>query len=206
MDSDLEYIYEHYVESSDSSSDEEEYSDETAMMHAVLEDAEHAEEHVLNFKGSIKGHRVLNRNSVRDHLTLMADYLASDALFADHFRRRFRMRKTVFDRLYHGVRSYDDYFILKKDVVGTIGFSGYQKCTAALRMLAYGTTADSWDEYLRMSESTCGDAMVRFATAVVEVFGPQYLREPTVADTERLLAISEARGWPGLLGSLDCMH
>ena len=75
----------------------------------------------------------------------------------------FRMRKTVFDRLYHGARSYDDYFILKKDVVGTIGFSGYQKCTAALRMLAYGTTADSWDKYLRMSKSTCGDAMVRFA-------------------------------------------
>ena len=63
MDSDLEYIYEHYVESSDSSSDEEEYSDETAMMHAVLEDAEHAEEHVLNFKGSIKGHRVLKAQS-----------------------------------------------------------------------------------------------------------------------------------------------
>ena len=82
------------------------------------------------------------------------------------------MRKTVFDRLYHGVRSYDDYFFLKKDVVGTIGFSGYQKCMAALRMLAYGTTVDSWDEYLQMSESTHGDAMVRFATIVVEVFGP----------------------------------
>jgi hypothetical protein len=77
---------------------------------------------------------------------------------------------------------------------------------AALRMLAYGTAADSCDEYLPMSESTCGDAMVWFATAVVEVFGPQYLKEPTVADTERLLAISEATRWPGLLGSLDCMH
>ena len=73
-------------------------------------------------------------------------------------------------------------------------------------MLAYGTTADSCDEYLQMSESTCGDAMVRFAIAMIEVFGPQYLREPTMADTERLVAISEARGCPGLLGSLNCMH
>ncbi|XP_020201523.1 uncharacterized protein [Aegilops tauschii subsp. strangulata] len=136
----------------------------------------------------------------------MADYFALDALFADHFRQRFRMRKTVFDRLYHGIRSYDDYFILKKDAVVTIGFSGYQKCTATLWMLTYGTTTDSWDEYQQMSEGTCRDAIVRFATAVVEVFRPQYLREPVVADTERLLAISEARGWPGLLGSLDCMH
>ena len=90
--------------------------------------------------------------------------------------------------------------------MGTIGFSGYQKCTVALRMLAYGMAADSWDEYLWMSKSTCGDAIVRFATAVVEVFEPQYPRKPTVADTERLLAISKAKGWPGLLGSLDCMH
>ena len=90
--------------------------------------------------------------------------------------------------------------------MGTIGFSGYQKCTSALGILAYGMVADSLDEYLRMSERTCGDAMVRFATTVVEVFGPQYLREPTVADTERLLPVSEARGWPGLLESLDCMH
>ena len=57
-----------------------------------------------------------------------------------------------------------------------------------------------------MSESICGDDMVRFATVVVEVFGPQYLREPTMVDIERLLAISEAKGWPGLLGSLDYIH
>nr|XP_020193989.1 uncharacterized protein LOC109779775 [Aegilops tauschii subsp. strangulata] len=149
MNFDLEYIYEHYVESSDGSSHEDENSDETAMMQAVFEDAEHEEEHVLNFKGSIKGHRVFNRN-----------------------------------------RSYDDYFILKKDAMGTTGFSGYQKCIAALRMLAYDTFADSRDECPRMSESTCGYVMVRFATVVVEVFGPQYPRELIVADTERLLAIS----------------
>ena len=44
MDFDLEYIYEKYVESSDGSSNKEEYFDETVMMQAVLEDAEHVEE------------------------------------------------------------------------------------------------------------------------------------------------------------------
>ena len=73
-------------------------------------------------------------------------------------------------------------------------------------MLACGTDTESWDEYLWMLESTCGYAMVRFPIVVVEVFGPQYLRESTVADTKRLLAISEVRGWPCLFGSLDCMH
>ena len=100
------------------------------------------------------------------------------------------MRKNVFDRLYVGVSD----FILKKDVVGRIGFCSCLKCKAALRILAYGMTTYSWDEYLPMSEGTRGDAMARFASAVVEVFGPQYLREPTVAHTERLMKMSEVRG------------
>ncbi|XP_020164427.1 uncharacterized protein [Aegilops tauschii subsp. strangulata] len=142
---------------------------------------------------------MLNRDRVRDHLTLMDDYFAPDVLFADNFCQRFWMGKNVFDHLYHGIRSFEDYFIFKNHDVGRIGFSGYQKCTAALRMLAYGTTAGSWDEYLWMSESTCGDDMVRFTTAVFEVIGPQYLREPTAGGIERLLAILEARGWPAFI-------
>ena len=56
MDSDLEYIYEHYVESFDDSSD---CTNKMTIMQAVLEDAERAREHVLNFKGP----RVRNRNN-----------------------------------------------------------------------------------------------------------------------------------------------
>jgi hypothetical protein len=91
MDSELEYIHEHYVESSD----EDDYAVETAMMHAVLADAEHAEEHVLNFKESTKDHRVLNRNRARGHLMLMDDYFGPDALFADKFRQHFRTQKKM---------------------------------------------------------------------------------------------------------------
>ena len=32
------------------------------------------------------------------------------------------------------------------------------------------------------------------------------MREPTVEDTRRLLAINEARGFTGMIGSIDCMH
>ncbi|KAK1662011.1 hypothetical protein QYE76_050170 [Lolium multiflorum] len=86
------------------------------------------------------------------------------------------------------------------------GFTSYQKCSAAIRMLSYGMAADIFDEYLRMGESTCLEAMYRFCRAVIAVFGEYYCREPTVEDTRRLLSINESRGFPGMIGSIDCMH
>ena len=41
---------------------------------------------------------------------------------------------------------------------------------------------------------------------IVRVFGPEYLRAPNKDDTKKLMAANERRGWPGMLGSIDCMH
>jgi hypothetical protein len=57
-----------------------------------------------------------------------------------------------------------------------------------------------------MSESTCIEAMYMFCSVVIVVFGKLYLREPTTEDTARLLSINEKRGFPGMLGSIDCMY
>ena len=59
------------------------------------------------------------------------------------------------------------------------------------------SAGDLIDEYLRMSESTCLESLYKFCKAVIAVFGPEYLREPTAADTTRLLAINASRGLPG---------
>jgi hypothetical protein len=58
-----------------------------------------------------------------------------------------------------GVRDYDSYFLYKPDATSKLGFSSNQKCSAVIRMLAYGDASDLIDEYLRMSETTCRDAM-----------------------------------------------
>ena len=39
-----------------------------------------------------------------------------------------------------------------------------------------------------------------------KIFGPEYLRSPNTADISRLLRKANQRGFPGMLGSLDCMH
>jgi hypothetical protein len=65
---------------------------------------------------------------------------------------------------------------------------------------------DLIDDYIRMSESTCNEAMYRFCEVVIAVFGEYYLREPNMDDTARLLSINESRGFLGMLDNIDCMH
>nr|XP_020187407.1 putative nuclease HARBI1 [Aegilops tauschii subsp. strangulata] len=72
--------------------------------------------------------------------------------------------------------------------------------------MAYGVPADYIDDNLAMAESTSIFYVKQFAITMVEVFGPQYLRAPNAQDTQRLLEMNEARGFPGMLGSVDCMH
>ncbi|CAA7027266.1 unnamed protein product [Microthlaspi erraticum] len=98
------------------------------------------------------------------------------------------------------------YFQPIPDTTGKPGFTGLQKCTAAIRMLAYGTAADATDEYLRMGASTALACLHKFVKAIILFYEDDYLRRPTPADLKRLLKESERRGFPGCIGSIDCMH
>ena len=84
--------------------------------------------------------------------------------------------------------------------------SSLQKITAAYRILVYGTPADSMNEYIRIGESTAIESLRRFVKAVIAMFGDHYLRSPNNIDIARLLQTGEHRGFPGMLGSIDCMH
>ena len=72
--------------------------------------------------------------------------------------------------------------------------------------MAYGTPADQLDDYLKIGESTSMECLEMFAQGVIDKFSGHYLRRPTCDDVERLLQVGESRGFPGMLGSLDCMH
>src|SRR6266498_1960609 len=73
-------------------------------------------------------------------------------------------------------------------------------------MLTYGVPTDATDKIVRIGESTVIKSLERLVKAIVQIFGEEYLRSSNDFDTARLLAIGESRGFPGMLGSLDCMH
>ncbi|KAG2208078.1 hypothetical protein INT47_010440 [Mucor saturninus] len=176
--------------------------------------------HILNIKrlkdetnsqsttgGSVEGRRVIDRDSESGYQRLLNDYFVENPVYGEkEFRRRFRMRKNVFLRIVDAITEHNPYFQRTPNAAGKMGLHPLQKATAALRQLCYGVSADTVDEYLRLGESTALLSMKNFCAAVVEVFGEEYLRRPNEEDTERLLEENKKRGFPGMLGSLDCMH
>ena len=95
---------------------------------------------------------------------------------------------------------------MRVDALRRKGLSPLQKCTTAIRILAYGSPADSVDEYVRIGETTAVECLERFVLGICTIFGNEYLRRPNNEDIERLLQMGATRGFPGMLGSIDYMH
>ncbi|CAL5402850.1 unnamed protein product [Camellia sinensis] len=175
---------------------------------AALEEERLNNERQLGLRrGSIQGHTVIYRNRIQGHKRLYQDYFSETPIYPPNlFRRRFRMSRYLFLRILSMVEAYDPYFVQKKDAIGVLGLSSLQKMTAAMRMLAYGVAADSVDDYVRIGESTAIESLQRFVQAVVAIFSDVYLRAPNKDDIAKLLEVGKNRGFPGMLGSIDCMH
>ena len=111
------------------------------------------------------------------------DYFAENSVYCPRlFRRRFRMRRELFLRIFEGVREQDSWFEQKIDALGKKGLHPLQKVVAAFRILAYGSSYDMVDEYVRISESSASDCLDHFCSAVDAKFGAEYLRSPTMED------------------------
>ncbi|XP_023736868.2 protein ALP1-like [Lactuca sativa] len=148
--------------------------------------------------------RYIYRNREEANQRLVQDYFAENATYQGYyFRRRFRMLKGLFERIVEDVTRECSFFQQRYDARGTPGFTLLQKCTAALRQLAYDISPDALDESFRMSARTARDSLHFFCKTVIQFYGPKYLRKPT-----RKLQAHHAsvHGFPGMLGSLDCLH
>uniref|UniRef100_A0A0D3ARJ4 DDE Tnp4 domain-containing protein n=1 Tax=Brassica oleracea var. oleracea TaxID=109376 RepID=A0A0D3ARJ4_BRAOL len=149
----------------------------------------------------------IERDREVGHIQLWQDYFSENPTYThDLFRRRFRMNKSLFLRIVERLGNEVPYFQQRRNGHGRNGLSTLQKCTSAMRMLAYGRAGDANDEYLRLGASTAILCLKNFAEAIIQVFGDEYQRKPTPEDLQRLLDSGEARGFPGMIGSIDCMH
>jgi hypothetical protein len=149
----------------------------------------------------------IRRDHVGAHQRLEEDYFAEEPLYPESmFHTRFRMNRRLFRRIVDALGQWSPYFTYRADCAGRVGLSPLQKCTTTMCMLAYGTPADSLDEYLKIGKCTALECLDKFANRVIEVFGGEYLRRPTQEDIERLLQVNESCGFPGMLGNIDYMH
>lgn len=80
------------------------------------------------------------------------------------------------------------------------------KCLCGVTHSSVGLPTDAVDEYIQIGQSTARECLLRFYCATISAFSTQYLCIPNRADVAHILALNEARGFPGMLGSIDCMH
>ncbi|XP_022003734.1 uncharacterized protein LOC110901199 [Helianthus annuus] len=143
----------------------------------ILEEEE--EEEVSSQPRNRNPHIDRDRESANQRL--FADYFADEPLYSEAiFRRRFRMSRRLFLRIADDLAAYHPFFTLRPDARGKMRFTTLQKCTAVIRQLAYGTAADAWDEYLKMSERTAREWIgpyTRFTVSGVEYRRGYYLAD-----------------------------
>lgn len=178
-----------------------------AQIEAQIRDQIEAQQRGMSAQPRSGPRRYIDRDHAAANADVLANYFSENPLYNDkQFRRRYRMRRHLFLRIVDTLSDWSPYFCQRDDAFGKEGFSPLHKCTVALRMLAYGTPADLWDENFKIAETTVIECTNTFCRGVIEKFGPTYLRKPNREDIQRLLHVGEARGFPGMLGSVDCMH
>ncbi|XP_071703970.1 uncharacterized protein [Rutidosis leptorrhynchoides] len=170
----------------------------------------------LSSKDEVNSHRYIRRNRYEAHERLMDDYFDEGCKYTnENFKRRFRMRRRVFLSIMNDILSYSSnplpyYFRWlhrTQDSRGRWSISPHLKMTAALRQLAYGYTLDALDKYLQMSERVGRESLHNFCKCIIDFYANVYLREPTLHDIHHLYEGHERiHGFPGILGSIDCMH
>ncbi|GJU63171.1 serine/threonine-protein kinase STY17-like protein [Tanacetum coccineum] len=117
------------------------------------------------------------------------------------------MARPFFNEIVTAVIDHDPFFCTNIDCSRKEGISELLKCTSSICQLAYGVHAEFLDEYMQISEKTSCTALDHFCQAIMHIYGPEFLRKPTVADVEKLyLHHEEKHRFPGMLGSLDSLE
>ncbi|GJS67466.1 ALP1-like protein [Tanacetum coccineum] len=132
-------------------------------------------------KNRRRANRVTRNHITRDrygaHERLVAAFFSEEPMYDEvKFRKTFRMARPLFNEIVIAVIDHDPFF------------------------------RDNIDyEYMQISDRSSRLALDHFCQSVMQIYGPENLRKPTVTDVEKLyLHHEEKHGFSGILGSLDC--
>ena len=129
--------------------------------------------------------------------------------FLQDFYRRFRMGPKLFSKLLfeiqHEETGYPE-FRPQPDALGQLGPSALHRLTAVIRILAYGIPFDAVKEYTRVSENIAIKRTYAFCDWLAAKYLDTHLGVWTPEAIDKELAINAERGFPGMLGSIDCTH
>ncbi|KAM0010548.1 hypothetical protein Hdeb2414_s0074g00775591 [Helianthus debilis subsp. tardiflorus] len=114
-----------------------------------------------------RSRKFIRRNHIQGLERLYRDYFVENPVYPSNlFRQRFRMSCPLFLRILNEVVANEPYFVQKRDNIGRLSLSSMQKITVALRMLAYGISADFMDEYIRIGESVAMESLKKFCETI----------------------------------------
>jgi hypothetical protein len=116
------------------------------------------------------------------------------------------MWMTLFLSIMHKLSETSPYFCEMYDATGRADLTVLQKCTAALRQLAYDMATDTIDEYQKLGKTNVLECLEYYCSGITKCFKDKFLHRLTVADIQCLLAKAEERGFPGMLGSIDYIY
>ncbi|KAF8397700.1 hypothetical protein HHK36_016622 [Tetracentron sinense] len=136
------------------------------------------------------GRRYIKRDREGSHRQIWRYYFFENCTYPiDYFHRRYRMRRELFLLILKDVEAYDEYFVQMKDCCNHLGCSSIQKMTVAVCILAYRLSANHYDEYLRISESTAIESLRCFCEAVIvlQSHTQQRLKRGCLLKNKRLL-------------------
>nr|GEV01128.1 hypothetical protein [Tanacetum cinerariifolium] len=140
------------------------------------------------------------------HTRLVAAFFSETSMYDEtRFRKTFRMARPLFNKIVNAVSNHCAHFQSNPDFAGREGISSLIKCTSAIRQLTYDVNTSFLDEYMQISERSSRKVLDHFCQVVMEIYGPEFLRKPTVTDVEKLYRHHEENhGFPEMLESLDC--
>ncbi|XP_070679289.1 uncharacterized protein [Malus domestica] len=136
---------------------------------------------IMEAAGQIaKPRRAVNfdRKRERRGKNLLEDYFIPNSVFPDHVLRcRFRMQRSLFDKIMSAICNHDPYFVQKEDAFHVQGLLPKQKIMAALQMLAYRASADQVDETARMGKITVLESLMWFCSTIEALYTNEYLQK-----------------------------